>query len=108
MLYLAGVSPAEISERFVTLRAAFRGRDEKVGPEDLAILCLLARPIDAIVEVVLRYGHRMPSLGLAIALAFVGLAGQDRKLAVLADAKLLLDAQRVSAAQVMGWTLLPG
>lgn len=117
-LYLAGTSPTEICERLIALRAAFRARDEAVDLEELAFLCLLARPIEAIVELVLTYHRRMlrliggpwgsRALGLAVDLAFFGLAVQDPKLAVLADAKLLLSAQRVSRAQGLGWRLIPG
>jgi hypothetical protein len=112
LLCLAGLRPGAISERYVELLATFRATGLVVPAaqyDALALLCLLARPIDRIVATVVRFLEHMrgrsfwvgkdENLSLAMGLAFIQLAGQESALARLADAKLMLDLMGILAAR---------
>ncbi len=112
LLYLAGVEPTTIAERYALLLAGFREAGTRIGQgeyDELAILCFLARPVERIVSVVAEFRERLregtftpgkaEALNLAASLAFVQLAGQDGDLGQIADAKLLLDMQTIVAAR---------
>jgi hypothetical protein len=113
MLYLAGVEPPVIVERFATILAGFREAGTRIGQEqydELAILCFLARPTDKIVAEVVEFREKLKStvsrlsrtdaLNLAASLAFIHIAGQDPdSLGPVADIKLLLDMQAIVAAR---------
>ncbi len=112
VLYLSGVEPVAIADRFARLMAGFRAGNVKIGQEqydELAILCFLAWPVERIVESVLEFRSKLlatqswigkdGALNLAASLAFVRIAGQDSGLGPLADAKLLLDMQAIVAAR---------
>lgn len=113
MLYLAGVEPSVIVERFATILAGLREAGTRIGLQqydELAILCFLARPTDSIITTVNDYRDRLKpaipwlsrsdALNLAASLAFVHIAGQDPgSLAALADVKLLLDMQAIVTAR---------
>lgn len=115
VLYLADVPPGEIAGRFARLMAEFRRDKIRVGQEqydELAVLCLLAWPLEKIVTVVLEYRERLrgtitwltrgDAFNLATNLAFVRIAGQEGTLAQLGDVKLLLDMQAAVVAQSRG------
>ncbi|MBL8970020.1 MAG: DUF4003 family protein [Myxococcales bacterium] len=113
MLYLTGVEPPVLVERFATILAGFREAGTRIGQEqydELAILCFLARPTATIVTTVTAYRDRLrpaipwltrtDALNLAASLAFIEIAGQDPDaLGPLADVKLLLDMQAIVAAR---------
>ena len=112
VLYLSGVEPAIIAERFAQLMAGFRTGGARIGQEqydELAILCFLPWPLERIVETVMDFRAQLlatqagigkdGALNLAASLAFIRIAGQDSALGPLADAKLLLDMQAIVAAR---------
>lgn len=112
VLYLAGAEPEELADRFALLLAGFRAEAaQHIGQgqyDELAILCFLAWPIERIVETVLQTRDQLRAtqswigkanaLNLAASLAFVRIAA-DGALGPLADAKLLLDMQAITAAR---------
>jgi hypothetical protein len=112
LLYLAGVEPATIAERYALILAGFREAGTRIGQaqyDELAILCFLAWPVERIVSVVAGFRERLrernstlgktEALNLAASLAFVHIAGQDGALGPIADAKLLLDMQAIVTAR---------
>lgn len=112
VLYLSGVEPATIADRFALLLAGFREAGVRIGQEqydELAILCFLAWPVERIVASVLGFREQLlaalpwvgkpTALSLASSLAFVRVSGSDGALGPLADAKLLLDMQAIVAAR---------
>lgn len=113
VLYLADAGPEELADRFALLLAGFRASGgQHIGPgqyDELAILCFLAWPIERVLETVLGYRDQLRAtqswigkagaLNLASSLAFVRIAGADGALGSLADAKLLLDMQAITAAR---------
>jgi hypothetical protein len=113
VLYLAGAGPEELADRFALLLAGFRdGAGQHIGAgqyDELAILCFLAWPIERVLETVLGYRDQLRAtqswigkagaLNIASSLAFVRIAGADGALGPLADAKLLLDMQAITAAR---------
>ena len=111
VLYLGGLEPGEIVERFAALVAAFRAAGATIGQfeyDEIALLCFFALPVPRIVDTVLGLRDRLDTgkwfvartnFGLATNLAFVRLAGHSGALGPLADAKLLLDMQAVVAAR---------
>jgi hypothetical protein len=112
MLALSPLEPAELVERFYLLAVAFDQAGVRIRQDqydEVAVLCFLARPCEAIVETVTGYAHeirerlrwadRSTALGLAANLAFVRLVGNDPELGALADAKVLLDMQTIIAAR---------
>lgn len=113
VLYLAGAEPEELADRFALLLAGFRtDATQHIGQgqyDELAILCFLAWPIERIVETVLTTRDQLRAtqswigkagaLNLAASLAFVRISADDGALGPLADAKLLLDMQTITAAR---------
>ena len=118
LLYLTGVEPGVIVERYATILAGFRETGTRIGEDEydeLAILCFIAWPVEKIVATVSEFRDRLKTtfaglsrtaaLNLAASLAFTRLlpepeAGQaGPALARLADAKLLLDMQAIVAAR---------
>lgn len=112
VLYLGGLAPREAAERFALLMTAFRAAGARVGInqyDELAILCFLPWPVEKIVEVVMQFHDHLrgtvswlgkaEALSLAVGLAFTRLAGSERALGPLADAKLLLDMQAIIVAR---------
>lgn len=112
VLTLGGLEPDEIADRFQRIADAFAAAGVRIGAQEydeVATLCFLARPVDAIVETVVGYRARLRNelswldrhlaMSLATSLAFVRLVGQDVELGTLADAKTLLDMQTIVAAR---------
>ena len=112
VLYLAGVEPTVIADRFAQMTNGFRDGGARIGQEqydELAILCFLAWPVERVIETVLGFRTQLletqkwigkdSALNLAASLAFIRIAGQDSALGPLADAKLLLDMQAIVAAR---------
>ncbi|HEY0139116.1 MAG TPA: DUF4003 family protein [Nannocystis sp.] len=112
VLYLSGVEPVAIADRFAALMNGFRAGGARIGQDqydELAILCFLAWPVERIVQAVLEFRTQLletqkwigkdGALNLAASLAFIRIAGQDSALGPLADAKLLLDMQAIVAAR---------
>ncbi len=112
VLYLSGLEPAAIADRYALLLDGFRKGGARIGQDqydELAILCFLAWPVDRIVESVLGFRKQLlatlpwvgksVALNLASSLAFVQVSGSDGALGPLADAKLLLDMQAIVAAR---------
>jgi len=112
VLYLGGAAPDELVDRFALLLAGFRAGGVRIGQgqyDELAILCLLAWPIERVLTTVLefrgallatqRWLGKASALNLAASLAFVRLVSVDEALGPLADAKLLLDMQAIITAR---------
>lgn len=111
VLYVSGAPAHDLADRFALLVAGFRAQTITIGIaeyDDLAMLCMLPLPIERLVETVADYRQQLgasrwlPSRGhftLATNLAFVHLVGSDAALGPLADAKLLLDMQAITAAR---------
>lgn len=109
LLYLAGVEPTVLVDRFTTILAGFRDSGTRIGSEqydELAVLCFLARPAAKIVALVSDYRDRLKpgipwlgrsdALNLAANLAVADIASQDPDaLGPLPDIKLLLDMQAI-------------
>ena len=105
-LALSPLGPRELSARFAALRKGFDAKGLRMGQDtydELAVLCYIARPLDAIVECVtgfereiranVRWFERLASFNWAANLAFMRFVGGEPELGPLADIKALLDMQ---------------
>jgi hypothetical protein len=111
VLYVTGAPALDLADRFALLAAGFRANKITVGIaeyDDVAMLCMLSLPVDKIVATVTNYRDQLAAaswftgrghFSLATNLAFVHLVGSDPALGSLADAKLLLDMQAITAAR---------
>jgi hypothetical protein len=104
MLAIADLPAADVSARYHTLVQAFKRAGLSISADEydeVAILCFLARPIQAIVDTVAEYttqllGHIKwyeggVAFGFAANLAFARLVGDDPELGPIVDVKALLD-----------------
>ncbi|MEM6990138.1 MAG: DUF4003 family protein [Myxococcota bacterium] len=112
ILYLSGLEPMEIAERFRKITEAFRAAGVRIGQaeyDEVAILCFLARPVEGIVKSVVDGRDRMRAnlkgvtksmaFSLGTSIAFVRLVAGHENLGPLADAKVLIDMQAIIAAR---------
>ena len=112
VLYLSGLEADEIADRFARLAAGFKAAGVRVGQaeyDELAVLCFLARPLEAIVDSVVGMRDRIRkdlegvdksmAFSLGTSIAFVQLVAGHADLGPLADAKMLLDMQAILAAR---------
>jgi len=105
-LALSELEPDELSARFAALMQGFGDAGLRMQVEnydELAALCFIARPIDAIVSCVagfdaaisahVRWYERFSSFNWAANLAFMRFVGLDPSLGPVADIKALMDMQ---------------
>ncbi len=112
VLYLSGLAPAEIADRFSRITEGFRSAGVRIGQaeyDEVAVLSFLARPVEGIVQSVvegrdrvrgeLRGVGKSMAFSLGSSIAFVRLVAGHTSLGPLADAKMLLDMQSIIAAR---------
>jgi hypothetical protein len=118
IMFLSGVATDTITERAVRLCEGFRDRGYKIRIGDyhnVALLCMMAIPVERIVEAVLTAAQRIQdelniwfgkaaSFNLAVSIAFVELLQGDNDLERLSEVKTLLDMQAIIMAQQAGAT----
>jgi len=104
LMAMIKVPTVELSDRYQALVQGFEQAELEIGRDEydeVAISCLVARPVAAIVETVSDYARQLRehsewyaddrSFGYAVNLAFVHLLGDDPELGPIADVKALLD-----------------
>ena len=109
-LALSELEPEELSSRFAALMEGFANAGLRMqidNYDELAALCFIARPLDAIVNCVaefeavisdhVRWYERYSSFNWAANLAFMRFVGLDPGLGAVADIKALMDMQWILA-----------
>jgi hypothetical protein len=113
IMYLSGVAPETITQRAAHMCEQFKAKQYKIrwaDYENISLLCMLAIPIDRIVDTVCAAAERIQTelkmwfgknaaFNLAVSIAFVQLLQGNEDLERISEVKTLLDMQAILAAQ---------